>query len=283
MSYQLKLSGTSTPLEFLMVLAADAITPGTGLFPTVLVSKNGGAFASPAGAVAEVGNGLYKLTPTTADTGTLGPLALYATAGTAYDAGRGLYEVVAYDPHDAGRLGLLNIPSGLPGTANGMLMLGTAGNAVPLFLADGMTISRTSTNSPGLTVQGSGNQAGVGILGGPTGAGVAILGGTTSGDGVLVITTNGNGFYMSVSGAGAKVINPGVNVSPNGLDAINPGVPTGYGTNLPDMLGAINARLNNHIIHDRTANTIAVYDGTVLKFTQSATDDSIVENLGKAS
>lgn len=81
---EIKQASTATPLLFLMVDSGDGKTPKTGLTPTVLVSKNGAAFAAPTGAVAEVGLGIYKLTPTAADTGTLGALVLNATAAAAY-------------------------------------------------------------------------------------------------------------------------------------------------------------------------------------------------------
>lgn len=80
---EVKLAST-TPILFFMVDDTDYRTPETGLTPTVTISKAGASFASPAGSVAEVGNGVYKLTPTAADTDTLGPLSLHATATGAY-------------------------------------------------------------------------------------------------------------------------------------------------------------------------------------------------------
>jgi hypothetical protein len=54
-------AGTATePLEFLLVLASDHRTGATGIAPTVRLSKAGGAFAVPAGAVAEVGQRLVQ-------------------------------------------------------------------------------------------------------------------------------------------------------------------------------------------------------------------------------
>lgn len=78
-----KKNQTTYPLMFHMVLAADHVTPATGLSPTVTISKNGAAFAAPAGAVAEVGAGWYKVVPNAADFNTLGPLVVHATAVTA--------------------------------------------------------------------------------------------------------------------------------------------------------------------------------------------------------
>lgn len=79
----LKNGATDKVIPFLMVLASDGRTPATGLSPAVTISKNGAAPVAPGGAVGEIGNGWYKLTPSSGDTGTNGPLILHATAGTA--------------------------------------------------------------------------------------------------------------------------------------------------------------------------------------------------------
>jgi hypothetical protein len=63
---------------------ADHRTGKTGLSPTVVLSKNGGAFASPAGAVTEVANGWYKIAGNATDCNTIGPLILHAD-GTGAD------------------------------------------------------------------------------------------------------------------------------------------------------------------------------------------------------
>lgn len=96
----LKQSSTAQPLMFLMIDSSDHISAKTGLSPTVTLSKSGGSFASPAGAVTEVANGWYKVAGNATDTGTLGPLILHAT-GTAADPVDIEYEVVAVDPQSA--------------------------------------------------------------------------------------------------------------------------------------------------------------------------------------
>jgi hypothetical protein len=93
----LKQSSTAQPLMFLMVDSTDHITAKTGLSPTVTLSKAGGAFASPAGAVTEVGSGWYKVAGNATDTATLGPLVLHAT-GTGADPADVEFAVVAFDP-----------------------------------------------------------------------------------------------------------------------------------------------------------------------------------------
>ncbi len=80
-----------------MVSAADHIAPATGKTPTVTISKNGAAFATPAGAVTEVGSGWYSVAGNAIDTDTLGPLLLHATAAGA-DPTDEQYDVVQFNP-----------------------------------------------------------------------------------------------------------------------------------------------------------------------------------------
>lgn len=106
MGYAIKQSSTAQPLMFFMQdSAASRFLGKTGLSPTVTLSKNGGSFASPAGAVSEVGNGWYKVAGNATDSDTLGPLTLYATASGA-DPCTELFIVVSYDPQNASNLGL---------------------------------------------------------------------------------------------------------------------------------------------------------------------------------
>lgn len=95
-------------LVWLMVSSTDHVTPVTGLSPAVTLSKNGGAFASPAGVVAEIGSGWYRLTPGAADVATLGMLILHAS-GAGADPADALVEVVAANVHDNTSLGLSRI------------------------------------------------------------------------------------------------------------------------------------------------------------------------------
>src|SRR5262249_39097056 len=100
MGYPIKQSQTAQPLLVLMTDSADHIAGKTGLSPTVTLSKNGGSFAAPAGAVTEVGSGWYKVAGDATDSGTLGPLLLHATA-TGADPCDDRFDVVAYDPLSA--------------------------------------------------------------------------------------------------------------------------------------------------------------------------------------
>lgn len=65
---------------FNLYLASDHVTPATGKTPTVNLSKAGAAFGAAAGAVTEIGSGLYQVALTGADTNTTGDLAFSITA-----------------------------------------------------------------------------------------------------------------------------------------------------------------------------------------------------------
>src|SRR5690348_12288707 len=126
--YLLKQSSTARPLLFMLVSSTDHVSALTGATPTVTISKNGASFASPSGAVTELANGWYKVAGNATDTGTLGPLLLHATASGA-DPTDAEYDVVAYDPQDAVRLGLTALPNANAG-ANGGLPTGNASGQV---------------------------------------------------------------------------------------------------------------------------------------------------------
>lgn len=104
MPYAIKQSTTEAPLLFLLIASSDHITGKTGASPSVLISKAGGAFSSPAGAVTEIGNGWYQVAGNATDTGTLGPLTLHATATGADPTDIVIAEVVAYDPQNGGTI-----------------------------------------------------------------------------------------------------------------------------------------------------------------------------------
>ncbi len=95
-------------IPFFMIDSADHVAGKTGLSPTVTISKNGGAFASPSGAVSELSGGWYLLAANSTDRNTLGPLAIHATAAGA-DPTDLSYTVVAFDPFSASSLGLSNL------------------------------------------------------------------------------------------------------------------------------------------------------------------------------
>jgi hypothetical protein len=133
----LKQNSGVQPLEFLLVSLTDANTPVTGASPMVTLSKNGGAFAAPAGAVSEIGSGWYKVAPNGTDSNTLGPLILHATASGAYNVDA-LFSVVAFDPQNSTSLGLTSVPA-----------TDTSGNA----LATATNLATANTNISAIETQ----------------------------------------------------------------------------------------------------------------------------------
>lgn len=124
-----KQSDSTYPLFFLMVDSTDHITGKTGLSPTVTISKNGGSFASPSGAVTEVGNGLYKVAGNATDSNTVGELWIHAT-GTGADPTDTSYTIVAYDPFDSVRLGLTALPNAAAESAGGLYTRGSGAGQI---------------------------------------------------------------------------------------------------------------------------------------------------------
>jgi hypothetical protein len=76
-----------------MIDSVGHITGVTGATLTVTISKNGGAFAAPQGAVTEIGAGLYQIAANALDANTVGVLAIHAT-GAGCDPYDDKYDVV---------------------------------------------------------------------------------------------------------------------------------------------------------------------------------------------
>jgi len=108
MAYPIPQNSTQSALLFFMVQSSDHITGLTGASPTVTLSKNGGTFAAPSGAVSEVGSGWYKVAGNATDTNTLGPLALHATA-TSGDPCDILVAHILIDPQQGGVVATINL------------------------------------------------------------------------------------------------------------------------------------------------------------------------------
>ena len=135
---------TSHPIDILMVSSTDHVSPLTGATLTVTLSKNGAAFAAAAGAVAEIGSGIYKLTPTAADTGTLGELAVHATA-TGGDPSDQIRQIVAFNPYDLTRLGLSALPNAAPNTVSGLRSPVAAAGTAQAGAASSITLAAGSS------------------------------------------------------------------------------------------------------------------------------------------
>ncbi len=124
-----------------MADSASPLSGKTGLTLAVTLSKNGAAFGAAAGTVTETAGGNYYLTPTSADTGTLGPLNVRATASGAVDFNT-VKQVVAFDPYAATNLGLTNLDAAIStrstyagGNIAGITGLTIANNGVNLNLS----------------------------------------------------------------------------------------------------------------------------------------------------
>lgn len=114
MPYDILKSSTELPLVFgPLIQSTDHISGLTGVTPTVTISKAGGAFAAPAGAVSEIGNGWYKVAANATDTNTPGPIAVHATATGGDPFDQVVAQVVAYDPQNATNLGLGNLDAAI--------------------------------------------------------------------------------------------------------------------------------------------------------------------------
>lgn len=210
MAYDILQSSTQAPLLFFLVASSDHITGLTGATPTVTLSKAGGAFASPAGAVTEMASGWYKVAGNATDTATLGPLALHATATSGDPCDIIVANIVSYNPQDAVRLGLTALPNAAAGAASGLHINGvnsgttTFGPVVvsgAFTLTGGMAITQSAANTAGVSIAGNGTAAGLDISGGATGIGFKVAGGATSGDGLSITTVSGNAITATASGS----------------------------------------------------------------------------------
>lgn len=146
MGYLIKNGNTTRPLLFLLVQSSDHITPLTGATPTVTISKNGGSFASPSGAVTEIGNGVYKVAANATDAGTNGPLWLHATA-TSGDPCDERFEVVAFDPEDSVHLGISALPNAAAAASGGLLTFGTGSGQINPDGIGNVPLSATTDNA----------------------------------------------------------------------------------------------------------------------------------------
>jgi hypothetical protein len=211
-AYEILQSSTQSVLLFLMVQSADHISPLTGATTTVTLSKNGGAFAAPAGAVSEIGNGWYKVAGNATDTNTLGPLALHATAASGDPCDIIVANVVAYNPQNA-TLGITTLTS----------------------------VGSVTGNVGGSVGSVTGNVGGnvVGSVGSVTGAVGSVTGSVASVTGAVGSVTGSIGG--SVVGSVASVTNPvtvGTNSDKTGYTLIQ-AFPTNFSSLSIDATGKV--------------------------------------------
>ena len=138
-----------------MVDEADHITGKTGLTPTVTISKNGGSFASPSGAVTELANGWYLLAGHATDRDTLGDLLIHAT-GSGADPMDERYCVVPWNPFDGVRLGMTALPNAAAGAAGGLPLSADGSGRVDVIKINGTSQTARDIGASVLISSGTG-------------------------------------------------------------------------------------------------------------------------------
>lgn len=199
MSYRVTAATTTSPLLFLMVQSADHITALTGASPTVTISKNGGAFGSPSGAVSELANGWYKVAGNATDNATVGPLLLHATAASG-DPTDMVYEVVAQDLSTA----TVALVTTVSGNVNGSVgsVTGAVGSVTGAVGSVTGAVGSVTGNVGGNVTGSVGSVAAGGItnssLAANTGLKPLLAGTASAGSGTSITLTGGvatNGYY----------------------------------------------------------------------------------------
>ena len=169
---------TARKILFLLVQSTDHVTALTGATPTVTLSKNGAAFAAPAGTVTELANGWYVLAPTSADTGAVGSLIVHATA-TSGDPADVVENVVAYNPDDASLLGLTGVATATT--------QGTQGTTLAAVTAKTALIATNAADSPNAVTAQTGTAS--------NGTGITALPGLVWSVGTRTVTGGTIGTY----------------------------------------------------------------------------------------
>lgn len=169
-----------------MVDSTDHVTPKTGLSPTVTLSKAGGSFASPSGAVTEIANGWYKVAGNATDTNTLGALILHAT-GTGADPTDIYFDVIAIDPQIA------SIPPVAFNRVGGLgsnILADSATNSSGMFSATSTQYAFTALNMPAASLVSGGVKGCLFVIKSGTGFGQSprVITNATYSTGVVVLT-----------------------------------------------------------------------------------------------
>lgn len=282
-------STSGTNLPFLMVLSSDHVSPATGLTPTVTLSKNCGAFASPAGTVAEIANGWYKISGTglTTDTNTLGSLIIHATGSGADFTDMIPFNIVAYNPQDATRLGLTQIPSAgtIPtvGTSanqislnNGQVILQTGTGTGQLVFTNGIA-SVNTTQITGVAVNNTVAQLGINLvnIGGSPTTGVAGY------VGIDWSKVNSPGSTLALTGTTVGIVS---NIGTSGITNISFASPaeTGVASGFIDRTDQIWRRFFGKTVKD-SSNIYTYQDnGSTIMTTQAWSSVSGTDSIAHA-
>ncbi len=200
-------SSTNCPITFNLVLASDHLTSATGKTPTVVISKNGGSFASPSGAVTEIGNGVYQIAGNATDRATLGELNIYVTEASC-DPVNLVIDIIAVDIYDSVRAGLTALPNAAAAASNGLLINGTNTGSITmtgtLTITDGLAINCSTTNGNALVLTGNGTGSGMRLVAGATGTGLTVV--TTAGNAILLNPAGGHAFVAAGAGSGKHAL-----------------------------------------------------------------------------
>lgn len=270
----IKQSTAVSPLLFLMIDSGDHITGKTGLAPTVTISKNGGAFATPLGAVTELSSGWYKIAPHANDSNTLGQIAIHATAAGADPCDDKSYEIVAFNPQSGTDLGLSTLTGNVRQTGDAYAIVSDAafGNA---------KLVRSTTPANTLSIDNVGSVIRVvdvigGIGGNVTGK---VLGGGDSditGPGAWVLGETGSGIAAAVSKTGYKLAS-------DGLDSITVTPPTTVAATLPSMMVQLWRRYFKKATLTSTQLKTLADDGSTVVTTQTVSNDGTTQTQGPAA
>lgn len=269
---QIKQSTAVIHIVFLMVDSTDHVTGKTGLTPTVTLSKNAGAFASPSGAVTEISGGWYKLAAHATDSNTLGVLALHATGTGADPTDMIVGNVVAYDPQDAVRAGLTAMPNAAAAASGGLLISGSNSGTTTLgalTVTGATTFTGATTWTGALTASNASNDFRVnGLVPGATGG--LFIAGTNAATTVTTsftttFTGNLTGSVASVlggidtSGGTVKTLDAAISALATAHGAGSWATATGFSTHSASDVWAIGTRVltANTNLNDPTAAAIA--------------------------
>jgi len=99
----------------------NSLIPATGVVnPTILISKNGNAYAAGAGTFAEIGSGNYYYEFAQSEVNTNGWVQGFFGQANLRDYNC-VVDIISYDKFDDVRLGLSGLPNAIAGTVNGIL------------------------------------------------------------------------------------------------------------------------------------------------------------------
>lgn len=130
---------------FMFFQMLSGVTPVTGITPTVVISKAGAAFSSPANAPTELAHGWYYCAGSGSDTNTNGPLLLYAT-GAGADPTNKEWQIGYLNNYSSNTLGIGALPNAGPGSAGGLPTVGNG--AGQITLSSGQVTATFGSSAP---------------------------------------------------------------------------------------------------------------------------------------